>query len=264
MRAIRAAVVLLLLLSFTPSAQAATGTYIRLAQLSPDFGKADLTITAAGAGAPLATDAGAGYGSLLAYRRVDPGTYTVAIRPAGADLGTAPLATATVQAADGKAYTVAALAKALKVLDDDISLPPAGQARIRVINAAPSVSQLDLIRGGTAVVQRAAYAEPTLYRAIEPGSTTMQVVPRGAAPVDLKLTVEAGGVYTVFVLESGGKITATARADAKGAQVVPGGGQETGFGWLAGVRSRDYFPLVALTACACCVGVLLSRRRRTG
>jgi hypothetical protein len=263
-RVVRGFAVLLLLLVVTPSAHAATGTYIRLAHLAPGTGSQDITLIPT-AGTAVRTT-GVDYGDLLDYRRVEPGTYTVEWRPLGSDPGAKAIASTTVNAGQGRAYTVAGLGNAdrlaLKVLDDDITLPGSGQARIRVINAAPRATSADLVRDGTAVVKQAVYAEPTLYASIAPATTTLQVVPRGADPVSLTATIEPGGVYTVVVLELDGKVTATIRADAKASEVVPGGGQETGWGGMADGKASTEWPVVPFAALLLCVAVVWSRRNR--
>jgi hypothetical protein len=263
-RAVRAGVVLLLLLVLTPYANAATGTYIRLAHLAPGTGSQDITIIPA-AGTAVRTT-GVDYGDLLDYRRVEPGPYTVEWRPLGADPGSKAIASTTLTAAQGKAYTVAGLGNtdrlALKVLDDDITLPGSGQARIRVVNAAPRATSADLVRDGTAVVKQAVYAEPTLYASIAPDTLILQVVPRGTDPVSLSATIEPGGVYTVLVLELDGKVTATIRADAKASEVVPGGGQETGWGGMADGEGSTEWPVVPFAAVLLCAAIVWSRRDR--
>ncbi|MCS7476091.1 DUF4397 domain-containing protein [Umezawaea endophytica] len=264
MRAVRACAVLLLLLVLTPPAHAATGTYIRLAHLSPGTGSQDITLIPA-AGTAVRTT-GVDYGDLLDYRRVEPGPYTVEWRPLGSDPGGKATASTTVNAAQGKAYTVAGLGNAdrlaLKVLDDDITLPGSGQARIRMVNAAPRAASADLVREGTAILRQAVYAEPTLYTSIAPETATLQVVPRGAEPASLTATIEPGGVYTVVVLELDGKVTATIRADAKASEVVPGGGQETGWGGMADGEGSTEWPVVPFAAVLVCAAVLWARRDR--
>lgn len=264
MRSVRAGLALLLLLVLTPPAHAATGTYVRLAHLAPGTGSQDITLIPSSGTAVRTT--GVDYGDLLDYRRVEPGNFTVEWRPLGADPGGKATLSTTFAVGQGRAYTVVGLGNtdrvALKVLDDDITLPGGGKARIRVVNAAPRTPSVDLIRDGTAVVKQAVYAEPTLYAAVDPATVTLQVVPRGADPVSLSATIEPGGVYTVVVLELDGKVTATIRADAKASEVVPGGGQETGWGGMADGKSSTEWPVVPFAALLLCVAVVWSRRDR--
>ncbi|WP_051386311.1 DUF4397 domain-containing protein [Actinokineospora inagensis] len=246
-------------------AQAATGTYLRLAHLSPDTPAVDVTVTNFAKPDWSVKLNGVAYGAVSAYQRVDPGTYTVAMRPAGADPSTPPVISATLQAGDGRAYTVAGLGKfaslALKVLDDDITLPPSGQARMRVVNAAPSAGDLDIDRAGVAVIEKASFGQATNYSLVPSGSTVLQVVPKNTSPTDLPVSLDPGGVYTVLVLEKNGGLTAEVKADAKGAEVIPAGGVETGGGGTSPVTIAALV-LVVLTGAVGVLFVSSLRRRR--
>ncbi|WP_170156160.1 DUF4397 domain-containing protein [Umezawaea tangerina] len=258
--------VLLFLLVLAPSAHAATGTYLRLAHLAPGTSGVDILLTPKAGGTSVLTK-GVDYGDLLDYRRVEAGDYTVEWRPLGADPESKPLLSTTVHATQGRAYTVAGLGTtdklSLKVLDDDVTLPQAGKARLRMINAAPGSTSADLVRDGSLLIQQAVFAEPTLYALVDPGSSSLQVTPRGASPVTLVANLEASGVYTVVVLELDGKVTASIRADAKSSEVVPGGALETGFGGTADGPGGTSWPVVPFAAVLVCACVLWSRRDRT-
>jgi hypothetical protein len=212
------AVVLLLLLSATP-AHAATGTYVRLGHFSMDQARVDGTLD----GVKLGT---LDYAQLYDYRRIEPGEHVVEFRMA--EPGSPLLRSVTMRAESGKTYTVIDIASSMKVLEDDISLPPDGQARLRVINAGDAA--MDLVRGGAPVHRGVQANSTTGYVLLAPGSDGLQVVPRGKDSTTLEATIEPGGVYTLLVNARRIEL----RTDAKGAEVVPGGGQETGFGGMAG------------------------------
>jgi hypothetical protein len=133
-----------------------------------------------------------------------------------------------VHAGAGKAYTVADLASAMKVIEDDVSLPPNGQARLRVLNAGDT--EMDLLRGSVFVHRNVQAGSVTGYAVLLPGADPLQVLPRGKDSTRLDATLESGAVYTLLVNARRIEL----RTDAKGAEVVPGGGQETGFGGMAG------------------------------
>ncbi|WP_156754259.1 class F sortase [Actinokineospora pegani] len=215
----------------------ASGTYLRLAHLSPDTPNVDVTVTSSGRPDWSVRLAGVGYGDVSGYQRIEPGNHTIAMRPAGADPTSAPVISATLDAAEGNAYTVAGLGNfdglALKVLDDDISLPPSGQARVRVVNAAPAAGDLEVELSGETAVEQAAFGGASEYALVDSGRLDLRVVPAGGEPVGLPVTLDPGGVYTALVLEEGGKLVPEVKADAKGAEVVPAGGVETGFGGAA-------------------------------
>ncbi|MET1072503.1 MAG: DUF4397 domain-containing protein, partial [Umezawaea sp.] len=77
--------VLFALLAVPVPAQAAGGCYLRLAHLSPDTPSVDVTVTAFSRPDWSVTIKGVGYGALSDYQRIETGTYTVAMRPSGAD-----------------------------------------------------------------------------------------------------------------------------------------------------------------------------------
>jgi len=211
------AVVLLLLFSATP-AHAATGTYLRLGHFSMDQARVEATLD----GVKLGT---LDYAQLYDYRRVEPGDHVVEFRT---DPGSPVLRSVLVKAGLGKAYTVIDIASSMKVLEDDVSLPPNGQARLRVLNAGDA--EMDVLRGSVFVHRNVQAGSTTGYVVMLPGSDALQITQRGKDSTRLEATLESGAVYTLLV--SARRIEL--RTDAKGAQVVPGGGQETGFGGMAG------------------------------
>jgi hypothetical protein len=261
------------LVGAVPAAAAQDSAYLRLAHLSPDTPRVDVYLSAFNRPAFKQEIKGVGYGDMSDYQAIQPGQYTIAMRPAGADPATKPVISQTVNAQKGRAYTVAGLGAfaklALKVLDDEISLPPAGQARMRVVNAAPHVGDLSIQREGTAVIERAAFGNASSYTYVPAGATTLTVAPVEAGPTNLPITLEAGSVYTVLVLEKSGSLSTAVRQDARGAAVVPDGAVETGLGGTADVSDVDslayWVGLALLTAAAAAGGalVLTTRRRRT-
>ena len=264
------AAILLVWLLIPAPAQAASGCYLRLAHLSPDTPEVDVTVTAFGRPDFSVTLNGVGYGDVSGYQRIEPGTYTVAMRPAGADPKSPPVISATLEAVDGRAYTVAGLGKfaglALKVLGDEIGLPPAGQARMRVVNAAPLAGDLTISRDGTQLIQNAAFGQASDYVLVPAGKTVLNLTPKLVPETDVPVTLDAGGVYSVLVLEKAGVLSATVRQDAKGAEVVPAGGVETGFGadLPSGPSRVLQVALLAMAAVASGALVLAVRRRRAG
>jgi hypothetical protein len=249
-----------------PASATQNEAYLRLAHLSPDTPKVDVYLTAFGRPDFHQRVDGVGYGVVSDYQTIQPGEYTIAMRPTGADPATKPVISTTLSAQRGHAYTVAGLGAfadlALKVLNDEIGLPPAGQARMRVVNAAPRAGDLAIKREGTAVIERAAFGDASSYAYGPAGATTLTVAPAEAGPTNLPITLEAGSVYTVLVLEKGGSLSAAVRQDARGAEVVPDGAIETGLGGPSGGDTG--LRLVLLVAGVAAGGALLLtvRRRR--
>ena len=256
------------LLAVPVPAQATGGCYLRLAHLSPDTPAVDVTVTAFSRPDWSVTIKGVSYGALSDYQKIETGTYTVAMRPAGADPSSKPVISATIDGADGKAYTVAGLGKfaglSLSVLNDDIGLPPAGQARMRVVNAAPLAGDLAVRRGDDSVVEHAVFGQAGEYKLLPAGKTTLKLAPQQGSNTELPIDLQAGSVYSVLVLEKDGVLSATARQDAKGAEIVPTGGIEAGFGGSATGLTPPQIAMIAVAAAAGAGLVLAVRRRRTG
>src|SRR3954452_14216374 len=107
-----------------------------------------------------------GYGTLSGYREVMPGTYTVSMRRAGDAPSTPPVLSTVVDVQPGSARTVTGLGAfadlALKVLDDDLTLPPPDRARMRVM-AAGTARDLDATLAGTTVATHLAPGNASGY-----------------------------------------------------------------------------------------------------
>lgn len=260
-----------LTVAFAPAAGAATGSYLRLAHLSPDTPAVDVYVVSAADPQDRIVLEGVGYGTLSEYQTVSGGTYTVSMRPAGAAESTPPVIATTLTTDEGAAYTVAGVGSfndlGLTVLSDDLTLPPAGQSRVRVVQASASQPELDIsVDGGPSLGEDVPFATTTDYETVSAGQWILRVDGGTGLAATLPLTVAAGSVYSVLILdESDGGLTVVTRVDAVSSAsggVVPTGGVETGAGGTASEDSGT--ALVALPGAA---GVLLLlavalRRRR--
>ncbi|MBA2553798.1 MAG: DUF4397 domain-containing protein [Geodermatophilaceae bacterium] len=231
-----------LAVAFAPAAGAATGSYLRLAHLSPDTPAVDVYVVSAANPQDQILLQGVGYGTLSEYQTVNGGTYTVSMRPAGADASTPPVISTTLSADEGAAYTVAGVGSfndlGLTVLSDDLTLPPAGQSRVRVIQASASQPELDIsVDGGPSLGEDVPFATTTDYSTVSAGEWTLRVDGGTGLGATLPLTVAAGAVYSVLILdESAGGLTVVTRVDAlssAGGGIIPAGGVETGAGGTA-------------------------------
>ncbi len=135
----------------------------------------------------------------------------------GKDSKTAALASNSEGLGSGKHYTVVAtMAKDGKVdldpISDDLTPPAAGQAKVRVINLAPNMEDVDLYAGHekTPLISGAGLNHATDYKDVAPSQAELTVrhgmSRKNSAPVkDLKL--EAGKLYTILVFqEKNGKL----------------------------------------------------------
>jgi len=253
-------------ISATPASAADQVGYVRLAHLSPDTPDVDVYLSAVGGGPPQVFK-GVGYGVVSKYLPVPQGTYAVSMRTAGAPATDPPVLTTNVTVDPGKAYLVAGVGKhadlGLKVINDDLSPPSSGRAKVRVIQASVRAPVLNLsIAGGAAIADNIAFASTTDYLQVPPGRWTLEASgtnggPTGTLPVHL----DAGNVYSVLVLDAAkGGLSAELRLDAGGMGQPPTGGVQTGGG---GTRRQPVdLPLVA--AALILVAAALYGRRRIG
>ncbi len=263
------------LCALAPSAAAAPedpGVF-RLAHLSPDTPAGDVYVVSVSDPDVRLTFPGVAYGMVSEYMEVPPGTYTVSMMPLGADPASPPILSATVDIAPGTARTIAGLGYfadlGLEVLEDDLTLPPAGQARVRVVDAAADAQQVDVaLADGTPVATDLPFAGVTDHVDVPGGPTTLTVTPAGGVPVQLPVDLAAGSVYSVLVLDDAdGAVTVQTVLDAASPGVVPIGGVQTGGGGTADGTSSATLVAVVLAGAAAVVVAVLGRptspRRRS-
>jgi Domain of unknown function (DUF4397) len=251
-------------------AGAAENGLLRLAHLSPDTPAVDVyvdEVSDPGDGPALLTVPGLGYGTVSDYQDVPEGVYTVSMREAGADPTTPPVLSTTVQVGADSARTVAGVGRfadlGMEVLEDDLTLLPSGQARVRVVSAAAGAPTLDAATGSTDLASDLPFTGTGDYTSVPGDAGRLQVTVDGE-PTELPLDLDPGSVYSLFVLDRPeGGLTVRTVLDAAGPGVVPTGGVETGAG---GTASADLEPGVVGGAVGLTVltGLLLACRSRRG
>jgi hypothetical protein len=235
----------------SPAGARATSAKIRLGHFSPDTPEMDVYVTGFD-GSETKVLEGLGYGQVSDYAPLEAGNYTFLLRPAGADPASDPAVTASADLEDGKAYTFAAmgphaeLQKAL--LTDDLAPPPAGQAKVRLIQASSTAGSVDVTAAdGPVLAQDTAFATATGYAPVPAGNWRVNLTSSAAsAQVQRELDLEPGTVNTLIVLEgSGGQPADLTRVvDATGVDAssegplgltdaMPLGGVDTGGGGTA-------------------------------
>lgn len=106
----------------------------------------------------------------------------------------------------GKYYTVyytgTADASSNLVTEDDMSNPPSGKAKVRVVHVSNAASAVDLgvLGASSRLVTDLAYKASTSYQTVDP-NTTFVLYSAGTANVALTMPTEiqAGKIYTIFV-----------------------------------------------------------------
>jgi len=252
-----------------PAAASTSDGYVRLAHLSPDTPAVDVYLKAQAGDAKAQKFPGVGYGVMSPYLRLPTGTYSVAMRPAGAAESTDPVLTTQVDVAAGQAYTVAGVGRyadlGLRVLKDDLSLPKANQAKVRIIQASVRAPVLNVgVQNGPAIADAVQFATTTSYRDVKPGTWTVRVQPSGGGRVsDLPCTLVAGDVYSLLVLDAKtGGLRTQLRIDAQRQGGVPLGSVATGAG---GTQPASHLPMALLLGTVAALlagGVVMAVRRR--
>jgi len=218
------------------ASSASTGTgWIRLAHLSPNTPPVDVYLYSFGNSKAMIVLDHVAYGTVSPYESVQAGDYSVAMRPAGASASSQPVLSTSVTIAAGHAYTVAGLGPEsglrLAVLDDDLTTPP-GQSLVRVIQASLKQQVVTVSLASTTLVSGLKFGNVSVYRAVSPGTVTVTVSSSGGKATS-SITLVAGTVHTLVVLDGASGLEVVNLEDASGSGTPPLGGVSTGFGGTA-------------------------------
>ena len=246
------------------AAAAAATSMLRLAQLDPDQGNLELSVSSVADPAQMVLIASLGYGELSDYRNLEAGDYVIATRKAGST--EPPMVAKTVSVQAGTTTTVATVGAegGVTTFTDDLSAPDPTQARARVINAA--APQVD-VRGpaGEDIASGLARGAAGPYSTLAPGEVRLSVTPDGAPAAELPVTLGANEVSSIVLTSNDGALRARVVVDAGGPPVVPPGPVHAGFGGAAAeqnpYRVAGSAVLIVLAAAAALVSARLARSR---
>ena len=218
------------------ASSATTGTgWIRLAHLSPNTPAVDVYLYAFGNSSAMIVLHHVAYGTVSPYESVPAGDYSVAMRGAGASPTSQPVLSTSVTIAAGHAYTVAGLGPEsglrLQVLDDKLTTAP-GQAEVRVIQASLKQQVVTVTLGSTVLASDLKFASVSDYQPVSPGTQSVTVSSSGGA-ANSSVTLAAGTVHTLVVLDGASGLEVVNLEDASGSGTPPAGGVSTGFGGTA-------------------------------
>jgi hypothetical protein len=223
--------------AFASSATTGTG-WIRLAHLSPNTPAVDVYLYSFDDSKAMIVLHHVAYGTVSPYESVQAGDYSVAMRAAGASATSQPVLSTSVTIAAGHAYTVAGMGPEsglrLQVMDDALTTPP-GQALVRVIQASLKQQEVKVTLGSTVLSDSLKFASVSAYQAVTPGAQTVTVsaVSAGAGDANSSVTLAAGTVHTLVVLDGASGLEVVSLEDASGSGKPPLGGVQTGFGGTA-------------------------------
>lgn len=209
--------------------------WLRLAHLSPNTPAVDVYLYSAGDSKAMLVVHHVAYGTVSGYQRLAAGEYTVAMRGAGAKPSTPPVISATVDVHAGAAYTVAGMGPAkglrLEVIQDRLRTPP-GKALVRIIQASLVQHRVTVKAGPHVLVSKLPFAAISHFRAVPAG--TWSVTATGSSErASASITLSAGTIHTIVVLDDPGRLTLDDIVDAAGSKVVPAGAPATGLGGTA-------------------------------
>ena len=214
---------------------AAPDGWVRIAHLSPQAPAMDMYVYPFGnPGRPLVLK-DVSYGAVSAYMAVSPGQYTVAMRGFGAPASSKPALTTSFMVGAGAAYTLAALGPdpglRTEVLKDQMTTP-VGQAVVRVLQASLKQHLVTVSYGPDVLARQLAFGAATSYAAVSPGARTVQFAAPGQHTA-MPVTLAAGTVHTIVVLDDSSGLKVDAVTDAAGSQIMPKGAVSAGFGGTA-------------------------------
>ena len=177
-----------------------------------------------------------GYGSVSEYMPVSAGQYTVAMRPPGAAASSPPTVSTSFMVSAGSNYTVASIGSAssrrLKVLSDQMAAAAGSKALVRVIQASVKQPQVTVSVGSDVLARQLAFGSASSYQSVQPGSPIVTVSAPGEHAA-MPVTLAAGSVHTLVVLDGTSGLTIDNLTDAAGSTDSPRGGAATGFGGMA-------------------------------
>lgn len=175
---------------------------VRVVHLSPDAPAVDVYVD----GEPVFENVEP-FAAQSNYRSYAPGSYDIAVVPAGGDLDEAVLET-EIDLESGE-YTIAAIGEVcatsdrpleLVSLEDDNGPTEAGAARLRGVHASPDAPAIDVVSDdGTVLFEELEFGEAA-YASIPAGERVIGVRETGEEEPLARFAIEpeAGRVYTAF------------------------------------------------------------------
>lgn len=187
-----------------------TSARVRVAHLSPDAPEVDVLVDG------VVVASGVPYLAASDYLEVEAGSRNLVVRAAGSDV---TVLDQDVAVTDGGDYTVLVggnLADiALNALEDDNAAPAAGNAKVRLIHAAPSAGLVDIyvtapgadLALETPALSGVDFGDVSPYLEVPAGDYQVRVTPLGSTSVVIDtgaLTLASGQVRTGIAVEAPG------------------------------------------------------------
>ena len=116
-------------------------------------------------------------------------------------------------------------------MHDQLSTPP-GQVLVRLIQASLRDHVVSVSLGGQELASSLTFGSVSGYRTVSPGTATVRIADDGM-DASASVTLAAGTVHTLVVLDGSNGVTVDNLLDAAGSAVAPAGGAGTGLGGTA-------------------------------
>jgi len=254
-----------LLAGAAPASASQGSGWLRLAHLSPNTPAVDVYLYSFHNSKALIVVHHVAYGTISGYQKVPAGEYTVAMRAAGAAPSSAPVISTTVNVEPGGAYTVAGLGPAkglrLQVLRDRLTTPK-GRSLVRIIQASLTQHLVTLRAGHSVIAPHVPFGSVTSYKVVKPGTWDVSATGR-TERTSSQITLAAGTIHTIVVLDDPGDIRLDDLVDAAGSKVAPAGAPATGFGGTAPAPGHSDLPWLALIGAGALLGMAgIAKARR--
>ena len=241
--------------------------WVQLAHLSPNTPAVDVYLYSFGNAKAKLVLHHVAYGTVSPFEQLASGDYTVAMRLAGAPAKSKAVLSTAVDVRAGHAYTVAGMGPAkglrLQVIPDRLTTP-AGKSLVRIIQASLQENSVTVTAGSSNLASNLKFASVTGYKTVAPGTWTVHAS-GGSESASSTITLGAGTIHTLVILDDPGKLSIDDLLEASGSQAATGSVQ-TGLGGTAARPGATVEPWVVIAlAGAVTAGtgvVLLSRRRR--
>ena len=268
---VAAAAALLAVPGVASGAQAGDQALVRVAHFAPGLLKGDVYVIYVDGRLQLK---GVPFKTVSDYLRVEPGKFKVEVREAGEPASSPPVVAATVSLEAGKAYTVAVFGQLTSVkaalLTDDLSPPAASRSKVRLIQAIPGESAVDLVTGGDVLVSNARFPSASDYQEVPAGPVDAEVRKTGSGEVlaradDLKLP--SGSISSLVAVGGIGEKPELLDIRDAAAAVSAAGGVATGAGGTSvgsGPDGRRFALLLIGGGLVAAAGYVVQQRRSSG
>ncbi|MFD1720093.1 DUF4397 domain-containing protein [Amnibacterium endophyticum] len=265
----------LILLPALPAHAAPSTGWARLAHLSPDTRSVDVRLAPLDTGGSVTRIDDVAYGAVSDYLALPAGEYAVAMRPAGSPESATPVIQTSMTVKAGAATTVAVFGRnsdlKVQVIPDDLRTPPAGDASVRVIQAATGGQPVTVTATSgdrKTLVSDAALGDVSAYSDVPAGEWELEAT-QGSATDTSRVDLRSGQIASLFVLEKAdGGLTIKRVLDSASAGDLPKGYLATGGGFLVHQQAEEESMLLPglaallVAASAGTIGVAAARRRR--